>query len=217
MSTWKLYWVASDGYEDCFVVAKNSRSAARIEVSTNGFEYSDLRATRIMDIPDAFEKKANTLYRKWFKEHGRNQTRQKELRAWPGYAENWLLTALGARFRDIDETSQILLNGTVYSCNASGQWNTYSIGAKAICERNPELPKPDFAEEEHIDCTEYLHKALGIALLRCHEIEWLLSKSFIFAFSEKQKRKYETLHDFFCGWEKKHLAESLQPCKSLLT
>lgn len=34
MTKWKLYWVASDGLEDCFVVAKNSRSAKKIEKET---------------------------------------------------------------------------------------------------------------------------------------------------------------------------------------
>ena len=38
MNKWKLYWVTSDGLEDCFVVAKNSRSAKRIEKDANGFE-----------------------------------------------------------------------------------------------------------------------------------------------------------------------------------
>ena len=34
MTKWKLYRVASDGLEDCFVVAKNSRSAKKIEKET---------------------------------------------------------------------------------------------------------------------------------------------------------------------------------------
>lgn len=55
MSKWKLYWVASDGLEDCFVVAKNSRSARRIEKEMNGFEDEDIVVTRIMDIPDEYE------------------------------------------------------------------------------------------------------------------------------------------------------------------
>ena len=29
-SSWNLYWVESDGIEDCFVAAKNSRSASRL-------------------------------------------------------------------------------------------------------------------------------------------------------------------------------------------
>lgn len=67
MSKWKLYWVASDGFEDCFVVAKNSRSAARIEKDTNGFEDEDLEVTRIMDVPDRYEEVANKKFRQWSK------------------------------------------------------------------------------------------------------------------------------------------------------
>jgi len=44
--------VASDGLEDCFVVAKNSRSARRIEKEMNGFEGEDIIVTRIMDVPN---------------------------------------------------------------------------------------------------------------------------------------------------------------------
>ena len=59
MNKWKLYWVASDGLEDCFVVAKNSRSAAKIEKDMNGFEDDYLTVTRVMDIPDKYEDIAN--------------------------------------------------------------------------------------------------------------------------------------------------------------
>ena len=37
MTKWKLYWVAFDGFEDCFVVAKNLRSAREIEKEINDF------------------------------------------------------------------------------------------------------------------------------------------------------------------------------------
>lgn len=37
-NTWNLYWVESDGIEDCFVVARNSRSACRVEIDENGFD-----------------------------------------------------------------------------------------------------------------------------------------------------------------------------------
>ncbi|PAD92948.1 hypothetical protein [Shouchella clausii] len=42
-----------------------------------------------------------------------------------------------------------------------------------------------------------------MALVQCQEIEYLFSKSFIFAISEKQQKKYKTFNDFFKGWEKK--------------
>lgn len=39
---WYLYWVTSDGYEDCFVVARNAQAAKSLELNTNGFEWSML-------------------------------------------------------------------------------------------------------------------------------------------------------------------------------
>jgi hypothetical protein len=51
MSDWHLYWVESDGIEDCFVVAKNSRSACKVEREMNGFDPDDVSATRILKIP----------------------------------------------------------------------------------------------------------------------------------------------------------------------
>ena len=72
MSKWKLYWVASGRLEDCFVIAKNSRSARRVEKEMNGFEDEDIVVTRIMDIPDEYEEIANKKFREWSKEHKYN-------------------------------------------------------------------------------------------------------------------------------------------------
>jgi hypothetical protein len=88
MSIWKLYWVESDGYEDCFVVAKNSRSAANIEIHMNGFELDDIKVTRIMDVPDKLERIANIKFRRWSKVHAPLQAENPNLKAWPDYAKN---------------------------------------------------------------------------------------------------------------------------------
>mgnify|MGYP007135338631 CR=1 FL=1 len=48
MAKWKLYWVESDGYEDCFVVAKNSHSARSVEANMNGFDISDATAFKFV-------------------------------------------------------------------------------------------------------------------------------------------------------------------------
>ncbi|MGF7531589.1 hypothetical protein [Bacillus paralicheniformis] len=44
MTKWKLYWVESDGYEDCFVVAKNSISARSVEANMYELHISDTKA-----------------------------------------------------------------------------------------------------------------------------------------------------------------------------
>ena len=52
---WNLYWIESDGWEDCFAVARNSRSARCVEKDVNGFEDDDLNVTKVMRIPKNVE------------------------------------------------------------------------------------------------------------------------------------------------------------------
>ena len=206
MPKWKLYWVESDGYEDCFVVAKNSRSAKSVEIQMNDFYSTDVVVTRILEIPDNFEVTANEKFRKWSKEHAPQQVSNHNLHYWPWYADKWLLEALGAQFREIDGVDQVLLRDVVYSRRATGECYTYSIGAKALRERNESLPVYDnYDNETNIDITNVLHQAMGMALTQCHEIEGLFSISFIFSISEKQRKRYRTFNDFFKGWDKKTL------------
>ncbi|GIN08588.1 hypothetical protein J1TS1_27330 [Shouchella clausii] len=206
MAKWKLYWVESDGYEDCFVVAKNSRSARSVEANMNGFHISDTKATRIIDIPDEYEEKADQKFRKWSKVHAPEQATNHDLHQWPWYSDKWLLEELGAQFRILEEEEQTLLRDVVYARKVNGECYTYNIGAKAIAEKNEWLPHyNNYDEEPRIDITEQLFTAIGMALVQCQEIEYLFSKSFIFAISEKQQKKYKTFNDFFKGWEKKTL------------
>lgn len=206
MAKWKLYWVESDGYEDCFVVAKNSRSARSVEANMNGFDISDATAIRVMDIPDIFEEKADKKFRDWSKIHAPQQANNPDLHEWPWYADKWLLEEPGAQFRVIDNEEQILLRDIVYAKKPTGEWYTYSIGARTIYERNKDLPQYDnYDNEPRIDISKQLYTAMGLALTQCHEIEFLFSNSFVFAVSEKQKKKYKTFNDFFKGWEKKTL------------
>lgn len=101
---WSLYWISADGDEDCFVVARNSRSAARVEVEYSGFDPGDVSAIRVKPIPP------NVLIA-W----RRQRTTRKAPLALPWYADKWLLTRLGARFRDRDGVEETLLDSVVYS------------------------------------------------------------------------------------------------------
>lgn len=186
MGVWKLYCVSSDGGEDCFVVAKNSRSAAHIEVSKNGFAYSDVSAMRVADI-------SNELFQIY------GQT-------WPWYADQQLLKDLGVRTRTLENgTYQILLDGKVYSQDSDGEWSTYLIGVRALCERDPTLPKVDFSEEDTADYHNYLCEMMGMAMILCHKIEWLISHSVLSALIKKRKREHETLKAAISELEKKTL------------
>ena len=206
MAKWKLYWVESDSYEDCFVVAKNSRSAKSVEIQMNGFDSTDVVATRIMDIPDKFEVIADEKFRAWSKEHAPQRMNNFNVHHWPWYADRWLLEALGAQFREIDDVDQMLLRDVVYSRRANGECYTYSVGPRALSERNESLPVYDNYDNECcIDIKDILQQAMGMALTQCHEIECLFSKSFVFSISEKQRKQYATFNDFFKGWSKKTL------------
>lgn len=158
MAKWKLYWVESNGYEDCFVVAKNSRSARSVEVHNNGFDISEISAIRIMDIPDILEEQAVKKFREWSKLHAPSQADRANLHTWPWYADKWLLEGLGAQFRTMDDEEQTLLRDVVYARKASGECYTYSIGARALSERNESLPKyNNYDNEREIDITDQLY------------------------------------------------------------
>lgn len=96
MAKWKLYWVESDGYEDCFVVAKNSRSAKSVEINMNGFDASDINALRIMDIPDTFEMKADKKFKEWSKICAPQQANNSDLHQSPWYAEKMVIRRFGS-------------------------------------------------------------------------------------------------------------------------
>jgi hypothetical protein len=123
---------------------------------------------------------------------------QKYEQEWPWYADWQLLIDLGARQRTIeDNVQQILLNGRVYSQDHTGKWTTYLIGFRALCERNPSLPHPDFSAEDTEDCHHYLYEMMGMAITYCHKIEWELSHSFLVAVTKNAKKDSETFGNAF--------------------
>lgn len=192
MSKWKLYWVASNGIEDCFVVAKNSRSAKRLEKETNGFNEDDITVTRIIDVPDKYEKEANKRFREWSIKNNCNMHLDiNELPAWPYYAEDWLLEELGAEIRYINETKQILIDDTVYS-----KGYVYNIGKKAMKELY-ELTNEDELDISNVNdegIEEVIDIMLGKALILIHEIENYIAKSYIFIIGNRKYKNY-TIND----------------------
>ena len=84
-----------DPSEDCFVVAKNARSAASVEERANCFEVGDARADYIMDIPNNLEPIAVKKFKEWSRVHAPNQAENPDLHPWPGYPGEWLIAELG--------------------------------------------------------------------------------------------------------------------------
>jgi hypothetical protein len=129
-----LYWVESDGVEDCFVVARNARSACRVEIDMNGFEPNEVRATQIIRVPD----KVRLAYEK------------RKKHPWPWYVYGKVFfRGLGAQFRKVESKEEMLLEQVVYEIDdyiPCSMYRSRSIGAKALSEMD-EIP--EFAEIDH--------------------------------------------------------------------
>lgn len=188
MSKWKLYWVASDGLEDCFIVAKNSRSARRIEKEMNDFEDEDITVTRIMDVPDKYEEIANKKFREWSKEQKCNgHLNIDTLIAWPYYAENWLLEELGAEYRIIEDEKQILINDIVITSN-----HIYPVGLRAMKKLSEATGEKliDISNVSYEGMRETIDSMLGVCITTIHRIEDYITSSFIFAVGNKKYDNY---------------------------
>ena len=191
----------SDGVEDCFIVARNSRSACRVEIDENGFEVEDVRAIKIMCISQAVE----ASYRKTGN------------RKWPGYVYGKeFFEELGAQFRTVDGKYEMLLDDVVYAVEdyvPCGIIRERTIGHKAVSElkADPELAEYEYHEEDIWDGpTIHFITGLGICLATCQQIEHYIAHSFLLGISKKQKQKYKTLKDLRDGWRRKTLGNMLK-------
>lgn len=99
---WSLYWVASDGFEDCFIAARNPRSACSVDADMNGFDFDEVSAHRVCSIPPPIAQvyQATDDYRS---------------HPWPWYVYGKeLFESLGAEFRTIENVNEMLLYDVVY-------------------------------------------------------------------------------------------------------
>ncbi len=201
LSGWSLYWVASDGFEDCFVVARNSRSARRIEMDMNGFDADDLTVHRVKSIPIEI-----------MRAYERRRRKDSELPSWPWYPNEWFLKKLGAQFRVLDGREEALIDDVFYTTNSQRSIKPRSIGAKGLREMQKELIDKNVKEPEdsYTRPQSYLLTMLGICVARCQEIEYLIAHSFLFGISDKQKQQYKTVKDLIEGWKKKTFVQLLR-------
>lgn len=204
---WYLYWVTSDGFEDCFVVAQNVQAAKSFEFQTNGVEGNMVKAERIMEVSDRYDKIENYLWIRWSRKHAPEQIKNPNIHQRAYYARNWLLKRLGARWRTIEGRDQMLLLDTVYTYDYEEGWSKYTVGAKTLMEDMHRNVKFDLENYSMFDegVEEILYEMIGRATRECHQIEYYFSNSFVFAMSESQKKKYNTINDFIKGWSKKTL------------
>ena len=190
-----LYWVKSDGVEDCFVVARNSRSACRVEIVENGFDAEDVRATKVMRVP----------------EHVENSYRRSRYRKWPGYVYGKaFFEKLGAQFRTIDGKQEMLLDDVVYAvedyvpCRVSRE---RTIGRKAIASlsADPELAKYEYDEEDRWGGpTIHLITGLGMCLATCQQIEHYIANSFLLGIRKNRRRDTRHSRSLERGGKERH-------------
>lgn len=203
MPYWNLYWVESDELEDCFVVARNSRSARRIEINMNGFDPDQVHAIKIMRIPETVERRFNKKSKK--SDH-----------TWPWYIYGKaFFQAISASFRRIDGKEEMLLDDVVYEVDEYVPCFIYkrrSIGRRALSElrEEPGLAEYPYDDEDVWESpTIRLITMLGMCLARCQQIEHYIAHSFLLGISKKQKAKYNTINDLIKGWQKKTLGNML--------
>jgi hypothetical protein len=197
MKYWNLYWVESDGVEDCFVVARNSRSACRVECEENDFEIDEVNAIKIMRIPKSAERT-----------HAK-----RENHSWPGYVfGKEFFEKLGAQFRTVEKKQEMLIDDTVYTVDeyrACSITKSRTIGEKASIELS-KIPKSLFKidhEDMWAESELEIFTFMGLCMVRCQQIEEHIASSFIFATSEKEKTKYKTIGDVVEGWKKHTLGK----------
>jgi hypothetical protein len=198
---WGLYWVSSDGDEDCFVVARNSRSAAKADADYCGFETMDASVVRLKTIPPE-------IIRQW------TQRRKREYPQFslPWYADKWLLKKLGAQFRERDSLSETLIDDVVYSTGSDGPIPPRTIGRKYIKEFQQVKSFKRYGHEDRYSSAQMtLLSLLGICVSRCQEIEHLIAHSFILAAMSPSERKFNrTISETISAWKKKTFGQMIR-------
>jgi len=200
-SLWNLYWVESDGVEDCFVVARNSRSACSIEYQMNGFDFSEVKATKIMRVPtrvvNAYTRRPEYKERPW---------------PWYVYGKKFF-EGVGASFRTVERREEMLLGDIVYEVEDYAPCSIFKrrdIGFGALDELEAEV-NLDYDDEDIWPGREiHIITAIGMCLVRCQQIEDYITNSFLLGISKQQKAQYETFDDLKKGWQRKTLGNMLR-------
>jgi hypothetical protein len=201
-SGWSLYWVSYDGEEDCFVVARNSRSARCHDANYCGFEADDCQVTRVKSIPK------KTL-QDWERRRSKDVRKPHPL---PWYADDWLLRKLGATFRKYDHITETRIDDVVYTQGDDGPVHPRIIGRRYLTEFKEVKAFQRYGHEDRYSPSQMtLLTILGICIARVQEIEYLIAHSFIFgAIDESERRKNQTISDLIKGWKRKTLGQMLR-------
>ncbi len=202
-SGWNLYWISYDGDEDCFVIAKNSRSAKCYDASFCGYDPRHSTATQVCSISKSTLSKAKA-----------RATMRGQKLEWPDHADDWLLRAVGARKRFRDEMEEVLIDDTVFTYNFDHPIPPQDIGRKHYERIRSDPVFLDREEDTYSSSQMSLFQILGICLARCQEIEHLIAHSFVLGLNDSDKRRYVTFADMRTAWKKKTFGQMLTTIKA---
>jgi len=209
-SEWNLYWVESDGLEDCFIVAKNSRSARSVDMHMCGFPFSMTKATKICNVPREIEQGQIERERKEHPEYaGRHP--------WPWYAYEEVLTELGLEKREIGQEIQMRIGDFQVTEDENGGKSAHYIGMTAMQQLNRQVKDWDYEADHWSSRQIVLLGMLGEAIFICHEIEDYISKAFILCMDEKEKSKYDLISDLTEAWKRLTFGELFKRIRKAYT
>jgi hypothetical protein len=99
-SKWGLYWIdiLGDREENCFVIARNAKEAARFEEDASGFDPGDAKARLVRRIPLSLEERETIRHRNELKAAGKWGKKGTRKHPWPDYAreDEPVLASVGA-------------------------------------------------------------------------------------------------------------------------
>lgn len=201
-SGWNLYWVESDGYEDCFVAAKNRQSAEALERHENGFAVGEVKAHRIGSISEEF--------RNFYFSFPENKKYP-----WPWYVYGReILENFGADFRIIDGVEEMLLNWAVYEVDDYRPCSIRKvrvIGPPALADLEEQMQETGYEPMNFKSdiVPHFIEVLVGTLILRCQKIEAYLSGSFVFEIGSAPSKRSKTINEFINKWKKKTFGQML--------
>lgn len=197
---WCLYWVAYDGEEDCFVVARNLKSAAAFDADYCGYCADDAISLKVVSIPTS---KAKTFFK-------RSSVTQNSPPG-PRHADGKLIKSLGGKQREIDGVIETKFGDLVFTTGSDYIVLPREIGRTFLNNLQRMDLYTQIGEEDSYDAGQrILFELMGICLSRCQEIEHLIAHSFIFAVSDPEKDRYTTITHWVDGWKKKTFGRMLR-------
>lgn len=197
---WCLYWVAYDGEEDCYVVARNWRSALSYDANYCGYNPDYAAVAKVVSIPAS---KARAFFKR--------KSGEGKISVGPRYADNQLIESLGGQQRNSEDGLETRFDDLVFTTEAVNTVYPREIGHRFLKNLyKSDLYKQIGEDDSYDNGKRILLELMGACLARTQEIEYFIAHSFVFAVADPQKHKYETIIDWVEGWRKKTFGKMIR-------